>query len=40
MFKNILKMGISNHEIGIIPPTKDKVTIGDIERTRNNDIKI
>lgn len=39
-FKNILKMGISNHEIGIIPPTKDKVTIGDIERTRNNDIKV
>lgn len=39
-FKNVLKMGISNHEIGIIPPTKDKVTIGDIERTRNNDIKV
>ena len=39
-FKNILKMGIANHEIGIIPPTKDKVTIGDIERTRNNDIKV
>jgi len=39
-FKNILKMGISNHEIGIIPPTKDKVTIGDIERTRNNNIKV
>lgn len=39
-FKNILKMGVSNHEIGIIPPTKDKVTIGDIERTRNNNIKV
>jgi len=39
-FKNVLKIGISNHEIGIIPPTKDKVTIGDIERTRNNDIKV
>lgn len=39
-FKAILKMGISNHEIGIIPPTKDKVTIGDIERTRNNAIKV
>ena len=39
-FKSILKMGISNHEIGIIPPTKDKVTIGDIERTRNNNIKV
>lgn len=39
-FKSILKMGIANHEIAIIPPTKDKVTIGDIERTRNNDIKV
>ncbi len=39
-FKSILKMGVSNHEIAIIPPTKDRVTIGDIERTRNNNIKI
>ena len=39
-FKAILKIGISNHEIGIIPPTKDKVIIGDIERTRNSDVKV
>lgn len=39
-FLNTLKMGISNHKIGIIPPTKDQIIIGDIERTRSSHIKI
>lgn len=39
-FLNTLKMGISNHKIGIIPPTKDQVMIGDIERTRSSYVKV
>lgn len=39
-FKNILKLAISNYDMGLIPPTKDQVIIGDIERTRNNNIKV
>lgn len=39
-FQAIFKMGIANHEMGIIPPTKDKVMIGDIDRTRNNEIQV
>lgn len=39
-FKTILKMGISKYKIGLIPSTIDKVIIGDIERTRNSNIKI
>lgn len=39
-FSNILKIGISNHKIGIIPPSKDQVMIGDIERTRSGNVKV
>lgn len=39
-FSNTLKMGISNHKMGIIPACKDQVMIGDIERTRNNHVKV
>lgn len=39
-FLNTLKIGISNHKIGIIPPSKDQVIIGDIERTRSNNVKV
>ena len=39
-FKSIFKIGVSNYEIGVIPSTIDKVIIGDIERTRNSDIKV
>ncbi|MBR6253438.1 MAG: helicase-exonuclease AddAB subunit AddB [Clostridia bacterium] len=38
-FKSIFKIGISYNSISVIPSTKDKVIIGDIERTRNSDIK-
>lgn len=39
-FRNIFKLAISNYDMGLIPTTKDQVIIGDIERTRNNNIKI
>jgi ATP-dependent helicase/nuclease subunit B len=38
-FKNILKMGVTKHNIGLIPPSKDKVIIGNIDRTRNSNVK-
>ena len=39
-FKAIFKIGIANYEIGVIPSTIDKVIVGDIERTRNSDIRV
>ena len=38
-FKSVFKIGISNNSISVIPSTKDKIIIGDIERTRNSEIK-
>ncbi len=38
-YKAVLKIGISNHEISVIPTTKDQVLVGDIERTKNSNIK-
>ena len=39
-FKNILNIGISEHQIGILPTTRDHVIIGDVNRTRNSNIKV
>jgi ATP-dependent helicase/nuclease subunit B len=39
-YADILDAGFSAAKVGIIPPGNDKVTIGDIERTRLNHIKI
>ncbi len=39
-FSSTLKIGISNHKMGIIPASKDEIIIGDIERTRSNHIKV
>lgn len=39
-YGDILDAGFAAAKIGIIPPGNDKVTIGDIERTRLNNIKI
>lgn len=39
-FKNIFKLAISNYDMGLIPSTQDQVIIGDIERTRNNNVKV
>ncbi len=38
-FGQILKIGLKEVKVGIIPPTIDVVTIGDVERTRLKDIK-
>lgn len=39
-YSDILEAGFSAAKVGIIPPGNDRVTIGDIERTRLNHIKI
>ena len=39
-FHDIYKVGLSNATIGLIPPAKDSVIIGDMERTRLDDIKV
>ncbi len=38
-FTNILQTGLSTKELGQIPPTQDKVTIGDVNRSRTHAIK-
>lgn len=39
-YSDILDAGFEAAKVGIIPPGNDKVTIGDIERTRLNHIKV
>ncbi len=39
-FADILKAGISQVKLGVIPSTLDQVVIGDMERTRLHDVKI
>ena len=39
-YADILDAGFEAAKIGVIPPGNDKVTIGDIERTRLNHIKV
>jgi ATP-dependent helicase/nuclease subunit B len=38
-FKDTLKIGITKQKIGLIPPSKDQVLIGNIDRTRNANVK-
>jgi len=38
-FSNILQIGLSKSEFGAIPSTIDQVVMGDIERTRIDDVK-
>ncbi len=38
-FYEVLKAGFESVEVGIIPPGMDNVMVGDIQRTRLNDIK-
>ena len=38
-FNNLLQIGISKSEFGIIPATLDQVVFGDIDRTRIGDVK-
>ncbi len=39
-FAQILKQGISTKQIGLIPTTRDGLTVGDISRSRSSHIKI
>jgi len=38
-FIDIFSMGISTHEIGLIPPALDQVIVGNIDRIRTHEIK-
>jgi len=38
-YKEILQVGLNTSEIGEIPATLDQVILGNVERTRNNNIK-
>lgn len=38
-YVKILESGLSEYEIGIIPPTMDQVLIGSLDRSRSHDIK-
>lgn len=39
-FKDLLDAGFEETKVGLIPPGIDQVVVGDIERTRLNDIKV
>lgn len=39
-FYEIMDAGLSEIEIGVVPPTVDRVLIGDLTRSRLNDIKV
>lgn len=39
-FRDILDAGLEEEKLGLIPPGVDQVIIGDIKRTRLNDIKV
>lgn len=39
-YKEILQIGLNSSEVGEIPATQDQVVLGNVERTRNNNIKV
>lgn len=39
-FRSVLETGLDDISLGVIPPSLDQVTIGDIERTRLNHVKV
>lgn len=39
-YKELLRMGIEHKDLGVIPPTQDQVTMGDVERTRSHQVKV
>lgn len=38
-YTKVLESGLSNFEIGLIPPTMDQVLVGNLERSKSHDIK-
>ncbi len=38
-FKELLKIGLENSELGVVPASQDQVILGDIMRSRNHNIK-
>lgn len=39
-YKNLIQIGLSNSELGKIPATQNKVILGDVRRSRSDNIKI
>ena len=39
-YKELIKIGLQNKEVGIIPATQDQVTLGDVDRTRSHEVKV
>lgn len=39
-YKELLKVGLNSTELGKIPATQDQVILGDIERSRSNNVKV
>lgn len=39
-FRKVLETGLDDITLGVIPPSLDQVTVGDIERTRLNHVKV
>ena len=38
-YKELIKIGLQNKDVGIIPATQDQVTLGDVDRSRSHDVK-
>ena len=39
-FRQLLETGLTQAEVGLIPPSMDQVMVGDMERSRLKDIKV
>ena len=38
-FSNVLKIGFSEYKIGLIPPSLDQVLVGNVERSKNHEVR-
>ena len=38
-YKELIKIGLQNKDVGIIPATQDQVTLGDVDRSRSHKVK-
>lgn len=39
-YKELIKIGLQNKDVGIIPATQDQVTLGDVDRSRSHNVKV